>query len=567
MTGTAHAAHLVVVGSGIAGLYGALLAVDAGLSVTLITKGSLRESNTHRAQGGICAVLDGDAAAPGDSVAAHIADTLKAGAGHCDPEAVRILCSEASGDIAALERYGVVFDREPGTDRRALGLEGAHSAARILHAGGDATGGVIADGLIRAVRNAVAAGTMTLLEHSFVNELCRDGDGVTGVRFTTEAGQLVELPARAVLLATGGAGQLYSHTTNPAVATADGVSLAWRAGAAVADLEFFQFHPTALKNGFLISEAVRGAGAVLRDAQGVAFMGSYHPEGDLAPRDVVSRSIASHLADGSRGETVYLDATGVEERHGPGYLKRRFPTIAATTRALGLDWTREWLPVGPAAHYWMGGVVTDHQGRTTLPNLYAAGEVAHTGVHGANRLASNSLLEGLVFGRRAVAACAAAASRMANRDVQSTPWAGPAPQGQPLTAGDLEAQGQLSEELLAHRALPQFSRRELAALMNRYAGVERDGRGLGHAAAVLAVWRAGLINRSCDAAGRESGERLNLLTVAELLVHAALKREDSLGAHQRSDFPQAPTTNAPRMLRAGHAVRTSYPTVRESETV
>ena len=398
--------HLIVVGGGIAGLYGALLGAESGMRVSLVSKGALEHSNTHFAQGGICAVLGPGEAAPGDSVQAHIADTLTAGAGQCNPEAVRILCTEAAGDIAALERFGVAFDRDSATGRRALGLEGAHSAARILHAGGDATGAAIADGLIRAVHDAAALGTIRILEHAFVKDLVLDGGRVTGVSLLTADGGSDTLHGDAVLLASGGAGQLFEFTTNPSVATADGLAAAVRAGAAAADLEYFQFHPTALAMGgnFLVSEAVRGAGAVLRDRQGERFMPRYHPEGDLAPRDVVSRSIAAHLRsiDAAPGETVFLDATGVEKANGAGYLARRFPTIDATTGALGFDWTRDWLPVTPAAHYWMGGVATDLQARTSLPGLFAAGEVACTGVHGANRLASNSLLEGLVFGRRAV---------------------------------------------------------------------------------------------------------------------------------------------------------------------
>ncbi|WP_125609978.1 L-aspartate oxidase [Specibacter cremeus] len=528
---------LLVVGSGIAGLYAALLGAEAGLAVTLVTKGALAHSNTHLAQGGICAVLGPDEAASGDSVGAHIADTLAAGAGHCDPEAVRILCAEAHADIAALERHGVVFDRDPATGRRALGLEGAHSAARILHAGGDATGAAIADGLIAAVR-AVAGGarrvpgSLRVVEHAFVLDLMTNDGGpgsrVTGVALVDGGGGLAVESADAVLLATGGAGQLFEFTTNPSVATADGLALAWRAGAAVADLEFFQFHPTALAGGdnFLVSEAVRGAGAVLRDARGEAFMVRYHPDGDLAPRDVVSRGITAHLG-ATPGATVFLDATGVERNHGAGFLARRFPTIDATTRELGLDWTREWLPVTPAAHYWMGGVATDLDARTTLPGLYAAGEVACTGVHGANRLASNSLLEGLVFGRRAVAAAIADSAR--GGDVAAT---------FPARILDIAAAETADTADTANRdpGVTSGGRAELQRLLSAQAGVVRSGRGLRDAARALAGGPGPGADDGGDAESAVAAAELaNLRLAGVLLVHAALARPDSLGAHHRDD--------------------------------
>ncbi|MFB9163186.1 L-aspartate oxidase [Arthrobacter psychrochitiniphilus] len=541
------ARHLVVVGSGVAGLYATLLAAQAGVQVTLLTKGALAQSNTHQAQGGICAVLPDGAAAPGDTVEAHIADTLKAGAGECDPEAVRILCTEAAGDIAAIEHFGVSFDRDA-SGRRALGLEGAHSAARILHAGGDATGAAIANGLIKAVRAAAARGAVTLVEHAFVHDLLvLEGAAlersVKGVRYHRELPQgepgMIDLRSDAVLLATGGAGQLFAATTNPAVATADGVALAWRAGAVVADLEYFQFHPTALAVGenFLISEAVRGAGAVLRDAAGEAFMLRYHPDGDLAPRDVVSRSIAAHLRNGRDGQSVYLDATGIEQAQGAGYLSRRFPTIAAKTQALGFDWTRERLPITPAAHYWMGGIATNQDGETSLHGLYAAGEAACTGVHGANRLASNSLLEGLVFGRRAVDAfLREMAAGTGNVGAQSS-------HAQYSHVQYSHAQMQLggATPLSVHADALTFSKDALQALMSAHAGVFRDAQGLRHAAEVLAGWRSQREMPARTAVpSREEAEALNLLTVAQLLVHAALSRENSVGAHFRADFTDPP---------------------------
>ncbi|KUM41797.1 FAD-dependent oxidoreductase, partial [Arthrobacter sp. EpRS71] len=408
--------RLVVVGSGIAGLYSALLAAEAGAEVVLLTKGALADSNTYYAQGGISAVLDDPA--PGDTVAAHIADTLKAGAGHCNEEAVRVLCTEARLDIAGLGRFGVRFDLDVDGDP-ALGLEAAHSAPRILHAGGDATGAGVAAALIRTVLDFQAAGKIQVIGHAHVTSLSLGGEQggrVVGANFLHD-GRHHGVHGDSVLLATGGAGQLFAQTTNPAVATADGLALAWRAGAAVADLEFFQFHPTCMvlpeeareaegnNDPLLISEAVRGEGAILVDATGHRFMPDYHPDAELAPRDVVSRTIALHLAKlGDPNGHVFLDATVIEGQRGCGFLAKRFPTLSKRTRQAGVDWTTELVPVAPAAHYWMGGVVTDLHGRTSVPGLLAAGEVACTGVQGANRLASNSLLEGLVFGRRAVEA-------------------------------------------------------------------------------------------------------------------------------------------------------------------
>ena len=543
--------RLIVVGSGIAGLYSALLAAEAGTEVVLLTKGALADSNTYYAQGGISAVLDEPA--PGDTVAAHIADTLRAGAGHCNEEAVRVLCTEARLDIAGLGRFGVRFDLDDDGDP-ALGLEAAHSAPRILHAGGDATGAAVAAALIRTVLDFQAQGRIQVVGHAHVTALAHDAGRVVGVNYLHE-GQAVDVRGDAVLLATGGAGQLFAQTTNPSVATADGLALAWRAGAAVADLEFFQFHPTCMVPGgaaraaeggahpLLISEAVRGEGAILVDANGYRFMPSYHPDAELAPRDVVSRSIALHLAGlGDPNGHVFLDATVIEEQRGAGFLEKRFPTLSHHTRQAGVDWTRELVPVAPAAHYWMGGVATDLFGWTSVPGLLAAGEVACTGVQGANRLASNSLLEGLVFGRRAVSAFLGSADALPLR-------AGSAAGGLPLThAAGTPTAAKATTAVSGTLKLPKdpapaagFSRAALQRLMTAKAGVLRNGALLAEAEAALEAWAEGGLSLDVpDSLEVREHEDANLLLAAQLLVQAAGERRESLGAHYRSDsVPEA----------------------------
>ncbi|WP_285313278.1 FAD-binding protein [Pseudarthrobacter sp. fls2-241-R2A-168] len=569
--------RLIVVGSGIAGLYAALLVADAGADVVLLSKGQLRESNTWYAQGGISAVLDEPA--PGDTVAAHIADTLQAGAGHCHEAAVRLMCTEARLDIAGLERFGVRFDPGAGGGP-ALGLEAAHSAPRILHAGGDATGAKVAAGLIEAVLARRAEGTLTIHTGAHATALLLQDGHATGVEFLQD-GRAHTLHGDAVLLATGGAGQLFGQTTNPAVATADGLALAVRAGAAAADLEFFQFHPTCLVPGvsgtnpgtvtgldrdpLLISEAVRGEGAILVDGNGKRFMRAYHPDAELAPRDVVSRSIALHLAKlGDPNGHVYLDARLIEQVKGPGFLAKRFPTLTQRTLDAGIDWTRDLVPVAPAAHYWMGGVATDLHGRTTVPGLYAAGEVACTGVQGANRLASNSLLEGLVFGRRAVEDFLLGdSSGWVSPDV-APPRTVSAAGGLPLTyasgapsvdevrspsgglqTGEADAAGSDGGSRLASfggdgdGGSEPFSRDALRRLMTAKAGVLRSGELLAQAGDTLGRWAA-VVRPDTLSAGTDTRlhEDRNLLLAAQLLVAAARQRTESLGAHYRSDDPK-----------------------------
>ena len=555
--------RLIVVGSGIAGLYSALLAAEAGAEVVLLTKGALADSNTYLAQGGISAVLDEPA--PGDTVAAHIADTLNAGAGHCDEEAVRVLCTEARMDIAGLGRFGVRFDLDDDGDP-SLGLEAAHSAPRILHAGGDATGARVAAALIKTVLDFQAAGRIQVIGHAQVTSLIQDGElyqnvpgrgRVMGVNFLHEGREMARY-SDAVLLATGGAGQLFAQTTNPSVATADGLALAWRVGAEVSDLEFFQFHPTCMVRAgdaleaeentdpLLISEAVRGEGAVLVDATGRRFMADYHQDGELAPRDVVSRSIALHLAAlGDPNGHVFLDATVIEEQRGEGFLEKRFPTISERTRQAGFDWSREPVPVAPAAHYWMGGVVTDLYGRTSVPGLLAAGEVACTGVQGANRLASNSLLEGLVFGRRAVEGFLGSADALPLRansaagGLAFTHAAGTPPAAEATTAlSGSPAPLRMEGASAGFDFVPSagFSRNALRRLMTAKAGVLRNGVLLAEAEAGLDSWAEAVLPLSAPVSlDPRVHEDANLLLAAQLLVRAARERRESLGAHYRSD--------------------------------
>lgn len=508
---------VIVVGSGIAGLVAALTA-SATHEVRLVTKARLSESNTLYAQGGIAAAIFDD-----DSVAEHVADTLRAGAGLNVLEAVEALCAEGPERIRDLIRFGVEFDRSGGALAR--GLEAAHSHARVLHAGGDATGAAIETALVRAVRASAAR----ILEHAFVSELIVDDGRVVGIEVLRE-GESEALYADAVILASGGAGQLYAHTTNPAVTTGDGAAAAWRAGARMADLEFYQFHPTALAipGNFLVSEAVRGEGAVLRNAVGERFMLDVHPDAELAPRDVVARGIAVEMA-AQGGTPVLLDAT----RLGADFLASRFPTIDAAGRAAGLDWAREGIPVTPAAHYWMGGVATDTWGRTSLAGLYAVGEVACTGAHGANRLASNSLLESVVFAHRAATSLVEEGDEGARLETNS--GTGMLVSRRPQAASSTSESGGSGG---SGSGVEVVDRAALQQLMWRFAGVHRSGDGLEAASETLAAWTAADAASATDPelsiAQREDA---NLLDLARLLVSAALERRESRGAHFRSDYP------------------------------
>lgn len=492
--------NVIVVGSGIAGLTAALHAREAGHSVTVVTKGALGDGCTGYAQGGVAGVYGA-----GDSATQHAADTIDAGAGLSDEAAVGVLVRDGAARIAELIARGVAFDRSPDGELL-LGREAAHRHARIVHAGGDATGAAIAQALVASVRSA----DVTVVEGAFLADVLVEDGIARGIRVVVD-GVVSDLSADAVILATGGAGHLYAHTTNPLGATGDGIAAALRVGAAVADLEFVQFHPTILGEGpaFLVSEAVRGEGATLIDAEGRRFVFDSHPDGELAPRDVVARAIARQSA--WQGSPVRLDATMIGELR----LAHRFPTIDRVTRERGFDWASEPIPVTPAAHYLMGGVVTDLDGRTSIHGLFAVGEVARTGVHGANRLASNSLLEGAVFGARAAAALDA-------------PWRHP-----PVVTcsepadGAMHGEGPGSDGEDAHGTA--FSRAALQRVMWDQVGLLRSEDGLRHALTTVRRWLAD----ARDPRTVAEREDANLLLLAEATASAALARTESIGAHFR----------------------------------
>ncbi|QEO15526.1 L-aspartate oxidase [Agromyces intestinalis] len=500
--------RVLVVGGGIAGLWTAVRAADAGCEVELVTKAELAEGSTRYAQGGIAAALF-----PDDSTDRHFADTIDAGAGLADPAAVRVLVDEGAARVRDLIRFGVGFDR--GDEGLARGLEAAHSRARIVHAGGDATGAAIETALVATVRRRAVA----IAEGAMLVDLVVEAGRVVGATIIERDGSRAERRADAVVLATGGSGCLYRHTTNPDVATGDGVAAAWRAGAEVADLEFTQFHPTALAapGTPLISEAVRGEGAVLRDARGIRFMPSIDPRAELAPRDVVARGVwAAMAAQGAA--PVFLDATEL----GAAFLARRFPGLDASVRAAGYDWSDAPVPITPAAHYAMGGIATDLHGRSSLPGLYAVGECARTGVHGANRLASNSLLEAAVFAERAAAAI-----------TRGGPWAADAGVGTSSRHAGYTPTADGVSRRISYVANDEFHRGELQQLMWERVGLVRDADGLAEASGRLATWHAP------EPVDRRTAEDRNLLDLARLTVAAAIARRESVGAHFRSDTQPA----------------------------
>lgn len=526
----------VVVGSGVAGLTAVLRADELGHEVVLVTKGALVDGCTAAAQGGIAGAYG-----PGDSPELHAIDTLRAGAGHGDPAAVAALTAGACAAIERLVSLGTRFDRDA-AGGIARGLEAAHALPRIAHAGGDATGAEISRALLDALR---ARPRVVLRTGAMLAELLVERGGgaaparrVRGIRLVS--GEEVE--ADAVVLATGGAGQLFSRTTNPVGATGDGIAAALRAGVRVADLEFVQFHPTVLAAGepFLLTEALRGAGALLLDAGGRRFLLDEHPDAELAPRDVVARAVAARAAE--TGGPVRLDATAL----GAEALARRFPTVDRELRRRGIDWSREAVPVTPAEHYLMGGVETDACGRTSLPGLFAVGETARTGVHGANRLASNSLLEGAVFGARAAEALDDALRSSGAR------WNDHRPDAPHPEAETAHAAGPTTS---APAGGPRFSRGALQALMWEHAGLLRTGAGLAEAARVLDGWAAAETAKAAKAAAPAPGdgqarEDANLLRLARATVAAARARTGSLGAHHRLDDGAEALRPAPEPIGA-----------------
>jgi len=484
----------VVIGAGVAGMRAAIELAKSG-SVLIVAKDSLHESSSEYAQGGIAVALSDE-----DDISLHEADTLAAGDGLCNRDAVHTLVQEGPRAIEELIEWGTEFDRDG--ERLLFAREGAHSRSRVLHSHGDSTGREIAHTLYQV---AAALPNVAFRGFSAVTDLLWHEGRVSGaVALDERRGQMVPLSARAVLLATGGLGRVYTDTTNPDVATGDGVAMAYRAGACISDIEFVQFHPTALHlegaPSFLLSEALRGEGAHLLNAAGERFMQRYHPLAELAPRDVVARAIVDEMRR-ERSRHVFLDLSG----RGGDFVKQRFPRIHATCLAYGIDLDRQPAPVHPAAHYAMGGVWTDLHGRTSLQGLWAAGEVACTGVHGANRLASNSLLEGVVFGARA-------GTSMRESELSSVSESG----------------------FLQEIEVPSTDVSAIRSMAGEWCGIVRSGEGLREA-----IRRIGETEfRKVSQPARAQVECSNTLTVVELIARCALAREESRGAHYRIDYPE-----------------------------
>jgi L-aspartate oxidase len=498
-------ADVLVIGAGLAGLRAAL-EVPPDLQVLVVTKDSVQQSNSNFAQGGIAGVLS-----PEDRFEDHIEDTLTAGAGLCDRAVVELVVREAPHQINDLIRWGTNFDQEDG--RLALTREGGHSHHRIVHALGDATGHEVMRAVIARARQAP---NLTLWDRTFTVDLLTHEGACTGAVVARPPGDRLLIWAKQTILASGGAGMVYRETTNPPVATGDGMAAAYRAGAELRDMEFMQFHPTVLyvagSSRYLISEAVRGEGAYLRDKNGIRFLPEEDPRAELAPRDVVAQAIFRCM-DRTQHPNVYLDLAHLD----PERVRQRFPGIDRVCRTFGLDITRDRIPVRPGAHYMIGGVHIDLEGRTSLPGLWAAGEVTSSGLHGANRLASNSLLEGLVFGALCGRGAAEAAARMPDR----------------FTAPPLA----YTMRLAADETLDVMDvTNALRSLMVRRMGIVRNRAGLEEAERDVTFWCRFALARHFDT--QAGWELQNLLTVARLMIWAALRREESRGVHFRSDFPK-----------------------------
>ena len=511
-------ADYAVVGSGVAGLRAAIELSKAG-SVLVLAKSDLSDSATAWAQGGIAVALSDE-----DEIRLHEQDTLKAGDGLCRPDAVALLVEEGPKYIAELIEWGTEFDRA-GT-KLAFTREAAHSRSRVLHAHGDSTGREISRALLARAHSITH---LHLRAHAFTTQLVVESGCVVGLRFIDEMdGSVHEIRSEAVLLATGGLGQIYRETTNPDVATGDGMAIAYEAGAVLSDMEFVQFHPTALAvkgaPRFLLSEALRGEGAILRNINLERFMKRYHEAQELAPRDVVARAIVTEIHKTS-SENVYLDMTAKNE----SFVEKRFPRIYATCMSYGVDLARDLAPVCPAAHYTMGGVKTDLWGRTSAPGLYAAGETANTGVHGANRLASNSLLEGLVFGARAGQAMLKDAP-LKKRNAAGLPGSpAPAPKtDNPTNSSNTRA----TNAALARAPAPTVLTR-IKDIMWRQVGILRDGKDL-----IVAIEQLKALEPpKSERPGRAEHELRNMHALALLIAQSALARQESRGSHYRADFP------------------------------
>lgn len=485
---------IIIVGSGIAGLSSAFYSPE-NYKIALFTKDKLEESSTYYAQGGIAVALNKD-----DSPSLHYEDTLKAGGNFNEENIVKIVVEEGIERIKDLIEIGVNFDRSDGLE---FTREAAHSRRRILHAHGDSTGLEIAKTLISIIKNKK---NISIFEHYFLVDLIKDDEKVIGGIFLNDKNELEAVYSKYTILATGGTGQVYPYTTNPKTITGDGLAIAYRAGARLMDMEFFQFHPTALKidlpQRFLISEAVRGEGGILRNYYGERFMLNYHPQGELAPRDIVTRAIYLEMLETEKD--IYLDFRPIGERK----IKKRFPNILKVCKDYGFDILKEPIPVEPVAHYFMGGIETDEFGRTSIKNLYACGEIACTGLHGANRLASNSLLEGLVFGRRCILGI-----------LQDKPSF---PQNPPLLRLEIK------------EMKVSFNKFDLKTLMWENVGILREGKKLEYALNYLEKWMKEFDIFFPD---KEFLELKNMITVGYLMAKSALLREESRGAHFRVDFP------------------------------